>query len=144
MTDAPQHRPWWRTPWWRGTRERRVLLVAEIVLIGLVAAGLGLLAGGNLNAAVGPLQTRLSVAPSFGGGTTVAIPPLGELRVHSHAGPWALTAEVTRINGVPGLLATSDGQPVGAVSLDLVDGRIAALRFFVNPDKLKGLDLRRS
>ncbi len=98
MTDAPQPRPWWRTPWWRGTRERRALLVAEIVLIGLVGAWLGLLAGGNLDAAVGPLQTKLSVAPTLSGGTHVEIPPLGELRVKSHAGPWQLTAEVTRID----------------------------------------------
>ncbi len=97
MTDAPQ-RPWWRTPWWRGTRERKVLLIAEIIVIGLIGAWLGLLAGGNLDAGVGPLRTRLSVAPSIGGGSTVEIPPLGELRVKTHQGPWKLTAEVTRID----------------------------------------------
>jgi predicted MPP superfamily phosphohydrolase len=98
MTDAPQPRPWWRTPWWRGTRERKALLITEIVVIGLIGAWLGLLAGGNLDAGVGPLRTRLSVAPSIGGGSTVAIPPLGALRVLTHRGPWKLTAEVTRIN----------------------------------------------
>ena len=38
------------------------------------------------------------MAPTLSGGTHVEIPPLGELRVHSHAGPWQLTAEVTRID----------------------------------------------
>jgi len=77
---------------------RRITLVAEIVLIGLIGCWLGLLAGGRLDAPVGPLQTRLTVAPSVTGGSEVAIPPLGELRVRTHAGPWRLTAEVTRIN----------------------------------------------
>lgn len=74
------------------------MLVAEVVLIGLVGCWLGLLAGGRLDAGVGPLQTRLSVTPSLTGGTAVAIPPLGELRVRSHGGPWRLAVEVTRIN----------------------------------------------
>ena len=87
-----------RSPWWRGTRERRALLVAEVLLIGIVGCWLGLLAGGNLNANVGPLNTRLSVTPSVGGGSEVSIPPLGELRVHTHAGPWRLSVEVTRID----------------------------------------------
>ena len=98
MTDAPRTPPWWRTSWWRGTRERRWLVAAEIVVIGLVGCWLGLLAGGHTRAAVGPLQTRMSVEPSVGGGSVVAIPPLGELRVATHTGPWRLGVEVTRIN----------------------------------------------
>jgi predicted phosphodiesterase len=87
-----------RSPWWRGTRERKALLVTEIVLIGLIGCWMGLLAGGNLNANVGPLNTRLSIQPSVHGGSEVSIPPLGELRVHTHAGPWRLAVEVTRID----------------------------------------------
>src|SRR3954469_7308951 len=83
---------------WQDTRQRRSLLVAEVILIGLVGCWLGLLAGGNLTAGVGPLQTKLSVQPSLHGGRFVAIPPLGELRVKTHAGPWRLAIEVTRIN----------------------------------------------
>ena len=108
MTDAAPgalpRRAWQRTlhavrsPWWRGTRERRALLIAEILLIGVVGCWLGLLAGGNLDANVGPLNTRLSVQPSVDGGSEVSIPPLGELRVHTHAGPWRLSVEVTRID----------------------------------------------
>jgi predicted phosphodiesterase len=90
--------PRWRSGWWRGTRERRSLLITEVVLIGLIGCWLGLLAGGNLDAGVGPLRTRLSVEPSVGGGSTVEIPPLGELRVATHDGPWRLSVEVTRIN----------------------------------------------
>ena len=94
----PPRRPWWRTPWWRGTRERKALLIAEVVLIGLVGGWLGLIAGGTLDAGVGPLRTHLSVQPSVHGGSVLSIPPLGELRVRTHAGPWRLNAEVTRID----------------------------------------------
>jgi predicted phosphodiesterase len=108
MTDAPRYRPRWRTPrwpvsrsgtpWWRGTRERKALLITEIVMIGLIGGWLGLLAGGTLDAGVGPLRTHLSVQPSIHGGSHLSIPPLGELRVRTHAGPWRLNAEVTRID----------------------------------------------
>ena len=73
--------------------------MAEIILIGLVGGWLGLLAGGNLDAGGRP-----AADPAVGGSrrstaaATLSIPPLGELRVHTHAGPWRLTAEVTRID----------------------------------------------
>ncbi|MFI1213673.1 hypothetical protein ACH4UV_39645 [Streptomyces sp. NPDC020802] len=51
----------------------------------------------------------------------------------------ALTMESAVINGELGVLATLGGHTVGALSFDLVDGRIQALRFQVNPDKLRGL-----
>ena len=85
MTDAAPgalpRRAWQRTvraarsPWWRGTRERKALLAAEVVLIGLVGLWLGLLAGGGLNAHVGPLNTKLSIEPSVSGGSQVSIQP---------------------------------------------------------------------
>src|SRR5215218_269984 len=81
-----------------GSRRRRVGIVIEVLVIGLLGCWLGLLAGGRLDASVGPLETRLSVVPNLHGGTEVAIPPLGELTVDSHDGPWRLNAEVTRIN----------------------------------------------
>lgn len=80
-----------------GTRRRRAGLVAEIIVVGLVGLWLGLLAGGRLDAGVGPLQTHLTIGPSIDGGTQVGIPPLGELTVDTHAPPWRLTAQITRI-----------------------------------------------
>jgi hypothetical protein len=121
---------WWTTSWaavrrraravhdarlWQDTRQRRTLLVAEVILIGVVGCWLGLLAGGNLTAEVGPLQTKLSIQPSLHGGSVVSIPPLGELRVKTHAGPWRLAVEVTRI--------------------DAADAR----RIFNDPDSVNGL-----
>jgi predicted MPP superfamily phosphohydrolase len=81
-----------------GTKRRRAGLVAEVIVVGLVGLWLGLLAGGRLDAGVGPLQTHLTIGPSMDGGTEVGIPPLGELSVDTHAPPWRLTAQITRIN----------------------------------------------
>src|SRR4051812_46659914 len=86
--------PWWQ-PWRRWPRSA---LAAEIVLVGLIGAWLGLLAGGRQDAAIGPVQTRMSVVPSLHGGSVVAVPPLGRLTIDTHDGPWQLDAEVTRIN----------------------------------------------
>jgi RNA polymerase sigma-70 factor (ECF subfamily) len=46
---------------------------------------------------------------------------------------------VVEINGQPGLLGTVQGQPIGAVCLEVADDKIVAIRFIVNPDKLGGL-----
>jgi hypothetical protein len=111
----PPRQPWWRTPWWRGTRERKALLVVEVVLIGLIGGWLGLLAGGTLDAGVGPLRTHLSVQPSVHGGSVLSIPPLGELRVRTHAGPWRLNAEVTRIDAADARRIFSDPASVNGL-----------------------------
>lgn len=98
-----------------GSRRRRVGLVVEVLVVGLVGCWLGLLAGGRLDAPVGPLETRITVEPGLHGDSEVAIPPLGELTVDSHDGPWLLRAEVTRINAAD------------------------ARRFFSNPSSVNGL-----
>ena len=81
-----------------GSRRHRAWLVAEVGLIGLLGCWLGLLAAGRVDASVGPLAAELSVSPSWGGGSAVQIPPLGQLEVDSHGPPWHLNTEVVRIN----------------------------------------------
>ena len=103
-----------------GSRRRRVGIVVEVVVIGLVGCWLGLLVGGRLDASVGPLETRLSVVPSVDGGTEVAIPPLGELVVDSHDGPWRLTAAVTRINAADARRIFSDPTAVNGLGEQVV------------------------
>jgi len=103
-----------------GSRRRRVGIVVEVLVIGLLGCWLGLLAGGRLEAAVGPLETRLSVVPNLHGGSEVAIPPLGELTVDSHDGPWRLTAEVTRINAADARRIFSDPAAVNGLGEQVV------------------------
>ncbi len=104
-------------------------------------------AGGDL-AAMMELLAPDVVAWSDGGGKVTAArrPVVGAdhvtrwvLGVLSKPGTQGMQVDVCQINGATGLLASIAGQPVGAVSLDLVDGRVAAVRLVLNPDKLRGL-----
>jgi RNA polymerase sigma-70 factor (ECF subfamily) len=47
--------------------------------------------------------------------------------------------ELVEVNGAPGLLTWRDGQPDSVTSLDVRDGRIAAIYVVRNPDKLRCL-----
>jgi predicted phosphodiesterase len=123
--------------WWSrlrgepGSRARRVSIAAEVVVVALVGCWLGLLVGGRLDASVGPLQTRLTVTPSLGGGSEVAIPPLGELTVDTHDGPWHLTAQVTRINAADARRIFSDPSAVNGLGEQVSDDLSAGVRTVV-------------
>ncbi len=90
---TPPHRPWWQ---WEHLP--RLTLAAEILLVGLVGGWLGLLAGGQMKATIGPLQARLSVVLAPTGDSVLSVPPLGHLSLDTHDGPFRLDAEVTQIN----------------------------------------------
>ncbi|MGH8963895.1 MAG: hypothetical protein ACRDXB_00995 [Actinomycetes bacterium] len=47
--------------------------------LGLVGGWIGLALGGTVYHEIGPLTTSMRVHAAWGGGTTVDIPPLGEL-----------------------------------------------------------------
>ncbi|WP_405535839.1 RNA polymerase sigma-70 factor [Streptomyces sp. NBC_00075] len=104
-------------------------------------------AGGDLNAVMELLAPEVTAWSDGGGKVTAARRPLhGTDRVARWlmgflAKPElaALTMEPAVINGELGVIATLDGHTVGALSFDLVDGRIQNLRFQVNPEKLSGL-----
>lgn len=73
-------------------------MAAEVAIVALIGLWLGLLAGGRVNAPVGPVHADLSVSPSWHGDTVVSVPPLGRLLIDSHDGPLRLDASVTRID----------------------------------------------
>jgi predicted phosphodiesterase len=62
------------------------------VLLGIAGGWLGLTVAGSVHHEVGPLTTSMRVVPQWGGGTVVAIAPLGELRLDTHAGPLGIRA----------------------------------------------------
>jgi predicted MPP superfamily phosphohydrolase len=83
---------------------RRVRLsarIAAIVTVGLMSGWLGLLYGGRAQTDVGPADVTFSLHPALSGGTVIDIPPLGTLRLDSHAGPVRIDAQVTRIHPEP-------------------------------------------
>ncbi|MFI2662754.1 metallophosphoesterase [Micromonospora carbonacea] len=72
-------------------RVRRAGVVLAVLMIALVGAVIGTLAGGRVHTDIGPFRAELSITPSLEGGTTVDIPPLGALQLDSHDGPTHLT-----------------------------------------------------
>jgi RNA polymerase sigma-70 factor (ECF subfamily) len=84
------------------------------------------------------------VLVSDGGATVRAArhPIVGRRRVAHFlrtVGPHVLErgrVEVGPVNGEPGFLVTVDGTVQVAGTIDVVDGRVAALRWVLNPDKL--------
>jgi RNA polymerase sigma-70 factor (ECF subfamily) len=103
--------------------------------------------GGDLNAMMELLAPDVVAWSDGGGRVTAARRPLvgadhvarfimGILKKPAAQGVRLGLADV---NGGTGLLALAGDRPVGAITFDLVDGRIAALRFVLNPDKLAGL-----
>ncbi|MCW2858496.1 MAG: metallophosphoesterase [Actinoallomurus sp.] len=83
---------------------RRVRLparVASVIAVGLMAGWLGMLYGGHAKTDIGPADVTFSLRPSLSGGTVIDIPPLGTLRLDSHAGPVRIDAQVTRIRPEP-------------------------------------------
>ncbi|KID28219.1 RNA polymerase sigma-70 factor, TIGR02957 family [Prauserella sp. Am3] len=108
-----------------------------------------------LEAARGGDQERLRslfvddvVAWADGGGRATAArkPVSGADRVARYLG-WmsrdipGLGVHRLEVNGAPGIVATFDGVPALAVSLHVVEGRIADIYLVANPDKLARLTL---
>jgi len=50
-----------------------------------------------------------------------------------------MTIEVAEINGGPGILVTTGGRPITAVTTVIAGGRITAIHLVANPDKLRGI-----
>ena len=71
--------------------------VVLLLVLGLLGGWLGLTVAGTVHHEVGPLTTSMTVVPAWGGGTVVEVPPLGELEVDTHPGPFGLRA---RLDGV--------------------------------------------
>jgi RNA polymerase sigma-70 factor, ECF subfamily len=44
-----------------------------------------------------------------------------------------------QINGQPGIVGFAGGHPMGVLTLDILDGRIRAIRIVVNPEKLRAV-----
>ncbi|NEW52272.1 RNA polymerase sigma-70 factor [Nocardia cyriacigeorgica] len=103
--------------------------------------------GGDLNALMELLAPDVTLWNDGGGKITAARRPL---HGPDHVARWLLGVlakpiltgielDATTINGELGLVGVLGDLLVGAITFDLVDGRIQNVRFQVNPDKLAGL-----
>ncbi|MFE1783971.1 metallophosphoesterase [Streptomyces sp. NPDC059506] len=74
---------------------RRALGLLAVTVAG-GCMGLGFV--GGVEQPVGPVDTVMSLRPSFTGGTEVAVPPLGSLELSSHHAPLRLRVDVDRLD----------------------------------------------
>lgn len=81
----------------RPTR-RGLATFALAVVLGLVGGWLGLTLGGTVHHEVGPLDTSMRLRPSWGGGTSIDIPPLGQLDLATHSGPLGVEATLDGVD----------------------------------------------
>ncbi|WP_325053059.1 metallophosphoesterase [Thermomonospora amylolytica] len=97
--------------WTARVRRRRASRVAAVVVVGLAGGMIGMLLGGRVETPVGPADVSLSIRPSWNGGTTVQIPPLGSLQLDSHWGPVRLNAQIAELHAEPARrLIEQDGE----------------------------------
>ncbi|MFI5964821.1 metallophosphoesterase [Streptomyces asoensis] len=73
----------------------RALGLTAVVLLG---AWLGLLVVGDVRVSVGPMNTTMTLRPSFTGGTKINISPLGALTLDSHVAPVRLDVNVDQLD----------------------------------------------
>ncbi|MGP3773289.1 metallophosphoesterase family protein [Streptomyces sp. SDT5-1] len=73
----------------------RALGLVAVVLLG---AWLGLLIVGSVRTPVGPMDTKMTLRPSFSGGTKINVSPLGALELDSHTAPIRLDVDVDRLD----------------------------------------------
>ncbi|MET7652531.1 metallophosphoesterase [Streptomyces sp. NPDC005486] len=75
----------------------RAFGLTAVVLFG---AWLGLLVVGDVRTPVGPMNTTMTLRPSFTGGTKINISPLGALTLDSHIAPVRLDVNVDQLDPV--------------------------------------------
>ncbi|MCW5250172.1 MULTISPECIES: metallophosphoesterase family protein [unclassified Streptomyces] len=80
------------------SRPRRWARALGMVAVVLLGAWLGLLAVGDVRVPVGPMNTTMTLRPSFDGGTKINISPLGALRLDSHTAPVRLDVNVDQLD----------------------------------------------
>jgi RNA polymerase sigma-70 factor (ECF subfamily) len=105
-------------------------------------------AGGDVEALVALLAPDVVLVSDGGGRASAALRPItGVDKVTRFLLATAATGlqlpgleiEVTDVNGVPGLVVRTEGQPFLVMSLAVADGRVEQVFVVRNPDKLAGL-----
>ncbi|RBY93456.1 RNA polymerase subunit sigma-24 [Blastococcus sp. TF02-8] len=108
-------------------------------------------AGGDLEALLAALSPDVVLVSDGGGKAKAALRPItGADKVARFALGVAaqgmalpgLRIEVAEVNGDPGIVAWTDGEPMLAMSLVVVGGRVEQILLVRNPDKLAGIGSR--
>ncbi|MEU6339888.1 metallophosphoesterase [Streptomyces sp. NPDC046977] len=81
-----------------GAPRRPWLTALALVAVTLIGGWLGLVVLGSIREPVGPMNTRMSLHPSWTGDTKVNVAPLGALQLDSHDGPLRLVVDVDTLD----------------------------------------------
>jgi hypothetical protein len=108
---------------------RRLVRAAALVLVAFAGTSFGLLLGGKVHQDIGPFAMQLAIQPTLTGGSTLQIPPLGSLDLHSHDGPAHLEVRVEALDlkRTEKLIATPNGITLASQNA-VVDLQNAVLR----------------
>jgi predicted phosphodiesterase len=111
---------------------RRAAAIAVAAVLGLAGAWLGVLLGGTERTAVGPFDTTMALRPTTTGGTTVAMPPLGDLMLDTHDAPVRLRVEVKGIDAVKARkIASNPARLAGLEERAVSEVRSGVIELFV-------------
>lgn len=91
-----------------------------MLALAVVGAWLGILLGGRASVDVGPVETTMSLQPSLGGNTVLAIAPLGTVEFNSHDGPLGLRVTIDAINAADAREIFDDPQILSRVQAEIV------------------------
>jgi predicted MPP superfamily phosphohydrolase len=84
----------------RGGALRRWGAALGLAGVALAGAWLGLLVVGSVRTPVGPVNTTMTLRPSFTGGTKINVPPLGSLQMATHRAPVRLDVDVDQLDPI--------------------------------------------
>ncbi|GHH37923.1 metallophosphoesterase family protein [Streptomyces candidus] len=106
-------------PWARGF---------GLVVVVLFGAWLGLLVVGDVRAPVGPVDTTMTLRPSFDGGTKINVSPLGALELDSHVAPIRLDVDVDQLDAERASALVNHPERISGlqeqITGDVVDGTL--------------------
>lgn len=110
------------------TVRRRLPHLLAVIAVGLLGALLGLLVAGDVRASVGPFEADLSLRPAVSGSTVVAIPPLGQLQLDTHAAPVRLDVSVTSLRDDAARAIAADPESLRGLGAEVDSGLRDGLR----------------
>jgi predicted phosphodiesterase len=98
---------------------RSSLLTAEVALVGVLGALIGLLVAGSVRIPVGPFDADLSLTPALSGSTVVDVPPLGQLQLDTHDGPVRLGVAVASLRAEAARAIVADPDSLRTLGSDV-------------------------
>lgn len=92
---------------------------------------LGLLIAGRVTTGVGPFEADLSLRPALSGSTTIQVPPLGELRLDTHAGPVRLDVRINQLRSDAAQAIVADPEQLRGLGAEVNQDLRAALQSLI-------------